>query len=1054
MLISNAAIKNRTTVFVLVVLIVVAGVYSYTTLPREAAPDVPVPFVTISTIYEGVAPEDVETAVTIKIENELTGIKGVKEITSSSAEGISLINIEFHPNIRIEDALQYVRDKVDIAKAELKNKEIEEPVIREVNIAEFPIIIVTISGTISPVRLKEIADELEDEIEQVPGVLNVDVMGAIEREIRLEIDADRVAAYGLTIPELVNLIPAQNVNISAGGLETPGTKFNVRVPAEFIKAEEVDSLPLTTRNGKTIYLRDVARVVDTFKDRTSYARLDGEASISLNIRKAIGANIIEVAAGVQRILSEARKLVPAGVRLETTMDRSDEIRQSLRDLENNVASGLILVVLVLVAFMGWRTSVIVAMAIPLSMLISFFLLDAIGYTLNMIVLFSLILALGMLVDNAIVIVENIFRHRQMGYGRIESAMKGTAEVAWPVTTSTVTTIAAFSPLLMWPGIMGDFMKYLPATLIVTLSSSLFVALVISPTICSVLSGKVRKVSQTHPFVEAYRRLLGLALKHRAVTLIGAFMLLVAVGIVYKKRGHGVELFPNIDPRQALINIRSAQGTNITEADRLAEVAEGRVAPFGADMKHVITTVGSPGGGMSFVGRAGGPHVANLTIVFKDYVDRERPSADAIKEIRQAMVGIPGPDIKVEREQMGPPTGAAVAVRIIGKDFQTLDELAERAKKMIADVPGLVNLRSDLEAARPELVFKVDRQRANDLGVSPQIIGNFLKTCVFGRKVSIYRQFNDEYDITVRLPVEDRREIQDLFRLNVPNARGQAIPLRSLGDFEYRGGLGTINRVNQKRVVTLTGDAEGRLDTAVLADVQKRLDKLSLPTSYKISYAGKKEQQDEAANFLFKRALPLALLGIVLILVAQFNTLSAPLIIMTTVLLSFIGVLTGLLVCSMPFGIIMTGVGVISLAGVVVNNAIVLLDCTRRLQREGMDVVAATLQAGATRLRPVLLTAITTILGLVPMATGVSFDFHNLSIAWRSESSQWWSSMAVAVIFGLAFATVLTLVVVPTLYASLYHLAARFGLGGLKKREAEDEIGEAVPSPAVPAPATQ
>ena len=1036
MLISNTAIKNRTTVFVLMALIAVAGIYSYATLPREAAPDVSIPFVLVTTGYEGVSPKDVESQITIKIENELTGIKGVKETTSSSAEGSSVIMLEFQPEIRIEDALQYVRDKVDLAKAELPD-EADEPVIKEINIAEFPILIISLSGDISPVRIKSIADELEDAIEQVPGVLEADILGALEREIRLEIDPDRVAAYGLTIPELLTRLRAENVNISAGGLETHGTKFNVRLQAEFDEVDDICGLPLTKRNGKIIHLTDVVTVRDTFKDRESLARLDGVGSITINVRKTTGANIIEVADNVKAVLAEAQKRVPDGVRIETILDQSKDIRLMVADLENNVVTGLILVVIVLMAFMGWRSSSIVATAIPMSMLISFAVLQLLGYTLNMIVLFSLILALGMLVDNAIVIVENIFRHRQMGYGRIEASMKGAAEVAWPVIASTATTIAAFAPMMLWPGLMGEFMKYLPATLIVTLSSSLFVAMVISPTLCAVMSGKVRKVHERHPFIHAYHGLLDKAVHHWAVTLGLVFLTLAGAVVYYSKRGHGIELFPEFDPRRAIINIRCPQGTNIKETDRLAKLVEQRLEPWRkrGDLKHVISNVGSGGGGSMFGGGGSGPHIANMTLLFYDYDDRPRKSADAVDEIRKAMSDIPGAEIKVEKDKEGPPTGAAVTVRIIGEKYETLEELSNRAKAMIEDVPGLVNLRSDLEATRSELKFDPDRRRTILLGVNSSIIGNFLKACIFGWKVSTYRRFNDEYDITVRLGESQRKDIRDIFRLHIPNEAGRPVPISSLGEFKYHGGFGTINRVDRKRVVTLTADAEGRLDTEVLKDAQDRLKKLEIPEGYYIRYAGQKEEQEKAAAFLSK-AFGFALLLIVLILVGQFNTLSAPLIIMTTVILSMIGVLSGLLICRMPFGIIMTGVGVISLAGVVVNNAIVLLDYTRQLQKRGMDIVAAALEAGATRLRPVLLTAVTTILGLLPMATGVSVDFHKMALSTSSESSQWWASMAIAVIFGLGFATVLTLIVVPTLYVTLYRAAAHFGLGGLEKPEEE------------------
>jgi multidrug efflux pump subunit AcrB len=488
-IISNAAIRNRTTVGVLTVLIAAFGLYSYITLPREASPDIPVPYVLVTTAYEGVAPQDIESSVTIKIEKELAGLKGVKEISSSSAEGLSVITIEFLPNIKVDDAMQYVRDKVDRAKGELP-RDAEEPTLTEINFADFPILIVNISGDASPVRLKLIADNLEDAIEAIPGVLKCEVLGALEREIRLEIDQDRLVAYGLTIPEILSLVPAENVNISAGGLDTPGTKFNVRVPAEFVEPEEVDKLVLAVRNGRPIYLTDVAQVSDTYKDRDSYSRLgtpdphapaDGDPlpmadTVTLTVQKRVGENIIHIADAVKMVVAEFQRRAPAGVRFDITLDQSKDIRSMVADLENNLATGMILVVIILLLSMGWRSAVIVALEIPMSMLLSFIILQALGYTLNMIVLFSLIMAVGMVVDNAIVVVENIHRHYELSGKKIAAAMSGAAEVAWPVITSTFTTVAAFAPMVFWPGIMGGFMKYLPITLIITLLASLFVPL--------------------------------------------------------------------------------------------------------------------------------------------------------------------------------------------------------------------------------------------------------------------------------------------------------------------------------------------------------------------------------------------------------------------------------------------------------------------------------------------------------------------------------------------------------------------------------------------------
>jgi multidrug efflux pump len=1042
MLLSNAAIKNRTTVIMMAFMIIIAGVYCYASLPREAEPDIKIPNILITTTYRGVSPEDIETSVTMKIEEKLTGLNGVKEIRSSSAEGVSTVIVEFLPGIDEKEAKRDVKDKVDLARKELptNNLDFDDPVITEINLAEMPIMMISVSGELSPVRLKAIVERLEETIEaNVPGILDVTITGDLEREIRIEMDPDRVAAYNLSLTELSSLLKSENVNISAGGLETPGTKFNVRIPAQFVHPSEVQYLQVGVRDGRPVYLTDVAKIRDTFKDRGTYSRLGGVPSLTVSVQKRIGSNIIAITDGVKHILDEFRIRSPKGVEFKVTLDKSDEIRSSVSDLENNLFSALVLVAGVLMVFMGLRTSLIVALAIPLSMLLTFSVIMALGYTLNMVVLFGLILAMGMLVDNAIVIVENIYRHKQLGRGRIEAAMKGAGEVAWPVISSTATTLAAFSPILFWPGIIGDFMKYLPITLIITLSCSLFVALVISPVICSLISGgKVRKIDEDrrHPFIGAYLGVLAWTLRHRAITLIGVMLVLVSVVAGYYRSGLGIELFPEIDPRRAMINIRCPQGTSIHETNRIARDIEERIKPFASDLKHVTTTIGTSGGVMAAFGASGGPHTGNITLVFHNFETRPRPSADAIAEMRKLLADIPGAEIKLEKEQSGPAAGDPVSVRIIGRDFKKLQTLSKKARTLIEGIAGLVNLRSDYEAARPELPFLPDRTRIREADINTNAIGQYLKAGVFGSEVGKYRQFNDEYDITIRMPVEDRTNVQDLLALHTPNNLGEPVPLSSLGRFDYAGGFGTISRVNQKHAITLSAGVEGRLEDEVMKDVQKEMEKLKseLPIGYDIEYAGKQEDQVEAQSFLLK-AFVIALLLIVIILLMQFNTLSAPLIIMTTVILSLIGVLTGLMIFNMPFGIIMTGIGVISLAGVVVNNAIVLLDYTRQLQKRGIELIEAALQAGATRLRPVLLTAGTTILGLIPMATGVSFDIHIMNIAWRSESSLWWSSMAIAVIFGLGVATILTLVVVPVLYVSLYRmsealyrLVARFGLG--------------------------
>lgn len=1032
MIISNAAIENRTTVFVLILVITVAGLYSYVVLPRESEPDVPIPFVLVTTTYEGVSPEDVETAVTMKIEKELQGLKGLKELTSSSVEGMSIITIEFTPDINIDDALQRVRDKVDLARGELPD-DIEEPVIREINISDFPILVMNLFGPVSFVHLKEIAEDLEDLFEAVPGVLDATVSGGLEREIRLEFDPDRLVAYKISIPELVQLIPSENVNISSGNVESDSAKFSVRVPGEFVRPDEVAHLLLTVRDGVPIYLSDVAKVRDTFKDREGYSRINGQECVTISVQKRTGANIIEVVDRCKAIMAHAQSYLPAGVTYRFTLDDSKDIRRMVDELENSILSGLCLVVAVLFLSLGWRTSLIVGLAIPLSMLISFAILLAMDYTLNIVVLFSLTLALGMLVDNAIVITENIYRHHQEGKPIIPAAKDAVAEVAWPVITSTATTLAAFAPMIAWPGITGEFMKFLPITLIVTLSASLFVALVITPTLATALirvRRRDRRAAGEGKFMRRYRGLLELSLAHRPTTLCLATMVLVCMAVAYARFGHGVEFFPDVDPQRAYIQLRGAQGTALAESDRRTRQVEALLTQYfapperGGDLRNYVAAVGEGGSGGKSIGvSAGGHHRSRVNLDFYDYQDRRRPSEEALQEIRAKLPRLTGVEVRIQKARHGPPRGEPVTIEISGQDFKVLTRLSDEVQRRIVDVPGLVNLREDYERARPELQFIVDRRRAMLLNVNTQVIGEFLRTSFWGRKVSTYRQFEDEYDITVRLPPDDRQRIEDLYRLQVPNLGGDPVPLSSLGRFVYTGGKGTIERIDQKRVITVLANAEGRLGTEVLKDVQTRLADIKLPPGYAVTYTGESEDQDEASDFL-KRAFVAALLLITLVLVAQFNSLRVPFIVMTTVILSLIGVLAGLLIFRMPFGIVMTGVGVISLAGVVVNNAIVLLDYARQLRDRGMTLVQASVRAGMTRLRPVLLTAITTVLGLIPMAAGISFNFRRLRFEFGSESAQWWGSMAIAVIFGLTVATILTLVVVPTLYCMLHQRQER------------------------------
>jgi CzcA family heavy metal efflux pump len=1034
MLISNVAIRQRSTVFALMLILIIIGIYSYATLPRESNPDITIPNVLVQTTYEGVASSDIESLITNPIERKLRGIKNVKEIRSVSAEGSSMISVEFMADVNIDDAMQWVRDRVDQAKGDLPKDLENDPSIIEINLAEFPILAVAVSGKVSETLLKGVAEELEEHIEELPGVLDVVLTGGREHQVRVAIDPDRLAAYRISFNEIVAAVSRENVNIPGGSIDIGQGKYLLRIPGEFTDPAQIDNVVMVVRDGKPIYFKDLATVDFTFKDATSYARLNGEPTVTLAVKKRTGENIIAVTDRVFALLEAAKPLLPEGVQLSVTLNQSKDIRRMVNELENNILTGLILVVAVLFLFLGLRNAFFVALAIPFSMLMSFVVIQALGMTLNMVVLFSLILALGMLVDNAIVIVENIYRHMQEGMGRIESAREAAREVGWPIISSTITTLCAFLPMIFWPGIMGEFMKFLPITLIITLTSSLFVALVINPTVCAyfmrVKKGELQPDVERTKVVRIYRRTLDWALLNQGKTIGLAVGGLFGVLVLYGLLGHGTELFPETEPNRAFIEIKAPEGTSLDTSDSYARIAEQLVLPE-KDVRFTTAEVGvGASNDMSGGSGSGQSHMTKISMEFVDRKDRSQPSTDVLKRLREELAGFVGAEIKVEKEEQGPPTGAPVSIEISGEDVTVIGSVVGRARKLIRDVPGLVDLKDDLSQAKPEIRVRVDREKSTLLGLSTADISILVKAAISGEKMGVYRDGKDEYDIMVRLPEDRRQSIADIENLLVPTNSGAPVPLSTVAKLEIGSGFGAIRHIDQNRVVTISGNVEeGFNSNEVLKVVQARLAGMDVPAGYRVDYSGEQEEQQKATAFLGKAFL-IAIFLISLVLITQFNSVSQTFIVMTSVVLSLSGVFLGLIVTVTPFGVIMTGIGVISLAGVVVNNAIVLIDYINQLRDQGMELNAALVKAGTVRFRPVMLTAITTILGLLPMAVGVSFDFFALSVEVGGESAEWWGPMAVAVIFGLAVATLLTLIVVPVLYALFARLkdymSARYG----------------------------
>ena len=1084
MIVSDTAIKKRVSVVVLALLILIVGMYCYSALPRESEPDITIPYVFISTNYKGVSPPDIETSITIPIEKKLTGLEGVEKIQSVSAEGLSSINIEFTTGTDIDDVLQKVKDKVDEAKSDLPNDLEEDPSVFEVNFSEMPIVVFALSATIGPARLKEIADDLADAIETIPGILEVEVTGGLKREIRVEFLPEKLAYFKLAPQQIEATLRKENQNVSGGVMRMADGRFQLQTPGELKTPEDFLRLTVGMHNGQAVFLADVAEVYDGFKEETSRSRINGRTSVNVLVKKRAGENIIRISDQVDELIAKLQPSWPLGTRITKLMDKAKDIRNMVADLENNLISGLILVLLVLPLALGFRNAFLVSLAIPFSMFLSFSILYAMGITLNMVVLFSLTLALGMLVDNAIVIIENIYRFTAQGVPRIQAAMRATSEVAYPVIGSTLTTLAAFFPMLFWPGIMGEFMSFLPLTLIITLASSLFVALVISPALASLLlkegaaashvttapspsSTAAEKPAEPRGFIlVSYKKLLESSLNNRIAVLTISFMMLAVIFFSWQLRigiEKPVEFFPPVDPPFMYVNMDMPEGADLELSDRIArqiemavsdeavsgptgegyietsgytealhlkkhQTADGKEFSSVSDLPNVehlyATTVASASGsGDIFSGNT--PN--HIGIQFLDFNKRSYSTKVTMEAIRERIRYIPGAKITIKEADMGPPTGPPINIEIVGADFAVLGALAKNIKKIAAQVPFVKDIRDDFVEGTPTIRLHIDRQKAALLGLSSASVAMALKNAYNGLDVSTYRELDEEYDITIQLPARYRENTETLKNLLIAAADGTLVPLSTIARFEYTGSLGRIVRINNERVVTVTANVnEDKIPAPVArAQVDAFLQKMELPPGYLVRFTGEQEEQQESEDFL-KKAFLAAIFLVTLVLVTQFNSVGQPLIIMTSVILSLGGAFLGLTLFSMSFGIIMTGVGVISLAGVVVNNAIVLIDYTNQLRERGLACRDAVIAAGCTRLRPVLLTAVTTILGLIPMVTGISYDFHTWRISWASESTQWWYSMAMAVIFGLIVATFLTLLVVPTLY-SLFDSISHFAI---------------------------
>lgn len=1059
---SSWAISNRSTVAVITFIVVLGGFLSYTSMPRENFPEIIVPQIYVATPYPGNSALDVEKLITKRLEKEIHAITGVDKITSTSIQGFSSINVEFNFEISPSEALLKVKDKVDIAMADKDfPKDLpSEPSITEMNFSEqMPIMNINLSGDFSMDQLKEYAEYLEDEIEKLTEISGVDIRGVQEKELEIAVDLYKMQASEISFNDIENAVAFENQSVSSGDILENGIRRNVRVLGEFKDPSNIENIVIKHDNGNIVYLRDIADISFKEQEKQSYAREYSKPVVMLDVKKRSGQNLLEASKKIDDIIEKAKQSVfPDNLVISKTNDQSNDTRTMVADLENSIILGVILVVGVLYFFLGFRNALFVGVAIPLSMFLSFTILSFLGVTLNTMVLFSLVIALGMLVDNGIVVVENVYRLMDEGVPRIQAAKQGVGEVAMPIIASTATTLAAFLPLVLWDGIIGKFMQWLPITLIIVLSSSLFVALVINPMLISLYMKVVKKENKTtfiNKLENIYERFLSVALQGKKPygIVIGTFILLFLAGGLMSIFPPKVLFFPNTEAKQVFVFLEYPIGTDIEETNNLSKRIEADIEnhlkKYEIDGENFLVTsvIGQVGEGTSdpSKGQMGGntPNKARITVDFVKFQDRQGISSEQVlRDIREVIHGYPGVSIVVNKPADGPPTGSPINLEIKGDDYNLILETANKLKTYInaANIPGIEELKLDIDQGKPELLVHVDRQKARRLGVSTGLIGSSLRTALYGKEVSTFKDLTDDYPVNIRLKDEFRYNRDALLNQKITfrdqgSGRIKQVPISAVTRTENNSSFSAVKRIDLDRVVTVYSNVlSGYNPTDVNDKIRDVVESFEIPKGLDINFTGEQEKQAEEMAFLSK-ALIIAVLLIFLILVAQFNSATTPIIISISVLLSLIGVLFGLLIFRMDFVILMTMIGIISLAGIVVNNAIVLIDyinliITRKQKELKLEktqklspaqLLECIIEGGKTRLRPVLLTAITTVLGLLPLAFGININFKTLITQLNpnfyigGENVAFWGPMGWAIIFGLSFATFLTLVVVPILY---------------------------------------
>jgi multidrug efflux pump subunit AcrB len=1100
---STWSINNKTSIFVMTVIISLAGIYSYLTLPKTKFPDIVIPTIYVTTINAGTSPKDIETLITKPLEKQIKGVSGVKKMTSNSIQDFSNVIVEFDTDVDVALAKQLVKDAVDKARTDLPQTLTREPNVMEVNFSDMPVLFVNISGDYDLNKLKGFAEEIKDECESLKEITRVDIVGALDREIQINVDKNKMEAASITMGDIQRAIAYENSTISGGLIKMDNVRRAISIKGEFKDIRLIQNLIIRSQSGATIYLKDIAEIKDGFKEKESYARLDHKNVITLNIIKRSGENLIETSDKVRKIAEDFKQnKFPKNVNVVLTGDQSTQTRTTLKDLINTIIIGFVLVLIILMFFMGVTNAFFVAMSVPLSCFVAFLVFPTIGFELNMIVLFAFLLALGIVVDDAIVVIENTHRLFQNGKVDIKTAAKYAAgEVFMPVLSGTLTTLAPFIPLAFWKGIIGKFMFYLPITLIVTLLASLLVAYIINPVFAvqfmkphedgnlpEVKAKKNRRFKNTSivlgifallmyvtgnvgtanfivlmfiltvlnkyflekaifnwqekiwpAFQNSYARLLTKLLKGKgAIYLLlitfGLFIFSVVLTAIVQPK---VVFFPQGEPNFVYTYITLPVGTKVEYTDSITRIVEDKVykimQPDGKPnpiVESIISNVAVGATDPNSGDRSTAPHKAKVSVAFLEFEKRHGVSTlDYLEKIRKEVRGIPGVEIVVDKEADGPPTGKPVSIEITGDDLDVLVNTSQKLKLYLdsLQIPGIEELKSDIQNIKPEVVINIDRERANREGISTAQIGMELRNAVFGIEASKFRDENDEYPIQIRFQENQRNNIDDLLNSKITyrdmNMGGmlRQIPISAVADVSYGNSFGGIKRKNQKRIVTLESNVLSDANpNEVVAKVTDGLKNYNLPAGVNVTMGGEQEEQKETGAFL-GLALLVSLGLIFLILVTQFNSVGKPILILVEIFFSVIGVLLGLSIFNMEISIVMTGIGIVTLAGIVVRNGILLVEFTDILIEQGMPLREAVVEAGRTRMTPVILTAMAAILGLLPLAVGMNIDFERLftelnpHIFFGGDSVAFWGPLSWTLIFGLSFATFLTLFLVPGMY---------------------------------------